>query len=91
MDMLSRRRPVLLAFSGADRLYWEYAEKFAQTNAALLARYADLFAVHVIERANHVLTFQEWQEAFFQHCEQWLAEHFPAEDAAQGARQVVSA
>jgi len=92
MDMLARHRPVLMVFSGADRLYWEYCEKFADHNTPLLARHADLFAVHVIERANHVLTFHEWQEAFFQHCERWLALHFPVGAAQRSkAGQVVSA
>jgi len=94
MDMIARRRPVLLAFGGADRLYWEYREKFAEPNASLLADHDDFLDVHVIDHANHILTFPEWQERFFQLCEQWLGEHFPegaVADESKARRQVVSA
>lgn len=77
-DMLDRRRPVLLVFSGADRLHWEYQEKFADPHAALLSGYTGLLEVDVIERANHVLTFGPWQDAFFARCDRWLTAHFGA-------------
>jgi len=77
-SMLERRRPTLLLFGGADRLYWEYREKFADPHATLLAPYADRLEVRTIEHANHVLTLGEWQEEFFGHCERWLTAHFPA-------------
>lgn len=77
-DMLMQRRPVLLVFSGADRLHWEYQEKFADPHAALLADYAGTLEVDVIERANHVLTFGPWQDAFFERCDRWLTAHFGA-------------
>ena len=77
-SMLERRRPTLLLFGGADRLYWEYREKFADPHATLLAPYADRLEVRTIEHANHVLTLGEWQEEFFGHCERWLTTHFPA-------------
>lgn len=76
-DMLDRHRPVLLAFSGSDRLYWEYKEKFADQQAPLLASFGDRLQVSVIERANHILTFAEWQERFMGLCEGWLQRHFP--------------
>lgn len=74
-DLLERGRPLLLVFSGADRLHWEYQEKFATPHAAELARYSTVDVV-VIEKANHVLTLPEWQEEFFAHCDRWLTEHF---------------
>ena len=55
-------RQVTLIYSGADRLRWEFEEKY-------LARYASEFhalkkniEIHVIRDANHVLTFKEWQK-----------------------------
>jgi len=77
LDMLGRRRPVLLAFGGADRLFWEYQERFQQPHQSVVAPYAEWLEVQVIPRANHVLTAVESQDAFFQHCEDWLARHFP--------------
>jgi uncharacterized protein len=76
-DMLRRTRPVLLAFSGADRLYSEFNEKFAGPHAATLRQFADRLDIRVIEQANHVLTFPEWQDVFFDACEQWLDQRFP--------------
>ncbi len=77
--MLARQRPLLMVFSGADRLHWEYLEKFAEPHADVLEPYRDRLEVRVIERANHVLTFDDWQNEFFGHCERWLAGHFPGD------------
>lgn len=76
-SMFMRRHPVLMVFSGADRLHWEYLEKFSDPHAALLAPHRHQLDVCVVERANHVLTFGEWQDEFFGHCERWLTSHFP--------------
>jgi uncharacterized protein len=87
-DMLHRKRPVLLAFSGADRLHSEFKELFGDPHATVLEQFADRLDVRVIEQANHVLTFPEWQEAFFAACEQWLDARFPRSSAGVASTPV---
>lgn len=77
-DMTGSDRPLLLVFSGADRLYWEFEEKF-------LARYGDrlkdvqsAYDVHVIPNANHVLSFRGWQDEMLDVSSRWLRERFGA-------------
>ncbi len=78
LGMLSRNVPALLIFSGADRLAWEFEEKFRRPNATAFAKFEPYLAtVHEIPHANHVLTFREWQQEAFGHIVQWLDRHFP--------------
>jgi pimeloyl-ACP methyl ester carboxylesterase len=89
-SMLSTRRPLLLIFGGADRLRWEYEEKFVARHRQRLAELPPLTDVHVVEHANHVLSMSEWQQDMLAASEQWLRKHFsgdlmtPAEAAADG-------
>jgi pimeloyl-ACP methyl ester carboxylesterase len=84
--LLERSRPMLLVFSGADRLYWEFREKYADPNHALLERHAALIDLHVVEQANHVFTFPEWQREMLDLTRAWIDTRFPAVTAA-AARQ----
>ena len=54
-NLLRTGRPALLIFSEADRLRWEYQEKFAQPWAQSLEQYKGLLTTTVIANANHVL------------------------------------
>jgi uncharacterized protein len=73
---LTRGVPVLLVYGGADRLYWDYREKFAEPQAAFLEAFGDVLNVHVIDRANHVLTFDEWQQELHDTSRAWLEQWF---------------
>lgn len=77
--MLSSRRPMLLLFGGADRLHFEYEEKFACRHRDRLAALPPLVDVHVIESANHVLSLAEWRKEMVEHSTRWLHEHFSAD------------
>ncbi len=72
------QRPILLIFSGSDRLYWEFEEKFAQPYANQLAEVSNGYELHVIEGANHVFSFREWEQAMLQVAESWLTSSFAA-------------
>ena len=72
------KRPILLIFSGSDRLYWEFDEKFAQPYAKQLAEVSTGYELHVIEEANHVFSFREWEEAMLQISESWLVNTYTA-------------
>lgn len=74
--LLERRAPVLLLFSGADRLYAEYLEKFDEPWAAPLAPYRPSINLHVIEKANHVLGDPSWIAQANLYTEEWLDARF---------------
>ncbi len=59
-NMISSRK-VLLIFSGADRLHWEFEEKYIQKYSQEFQKFRNNIDVHVIENANHILSFTEWQ------------------------------
>jgi hypothetical protein len=70
-------KKMLLLFSGADRLYWEFQEKFLERHGALAERYSDLYAVHVTNEANHIYSFEEWQRDMLSVSRAWLTDNFP--------------
>ena len=69
-------RPLLLLFSQADRLYWEFDEKFVAPNRARFDACAPALDLHVIASANHVLTFESWQAEMLAHLRRWLDTRF---------------
>lgn len=69
-------RPLLLLFSQADRLYWEFDEKFVAENRARFDACAPAIDLHVIASANHVLTFESWQAEMLAHLRRWLDTRF---------------
>jgi fermentation-respiration switch protein FrsA (DUF1100 family) len=77
--LLSRRRPMLFVFGGADRLHWEYQEKFVARHRERLAAAPPLVDVHVVELANHVLSLPEWQADMLAVLTRWLRKHFTAD------------
>jgi hypothetical protein len=74
--LLQRSRPVLLIFSGADRLQFEYQEKFVGPWGAALEKFASLLTVEVIPQANHVLGDPEWMAQAKVLTGRWLDERF---------------
>ncbi len=77
--MLATRRPMLLVFGGADRLHFEYQEKFLDRHGERLKSLPALAQVHVIESANHVLSLTEWQRELLDVSERWLRSHFSSD------------
>jgi hypothetical protein len=74
--MLESKRPMLLIFGGSDRLHWEFEEKFVARHSLKLSALPKTYQVHVIPRANHVLTFDDWQREMVDVSRRWLLEHF---------------
>jgi pimeloyl-ACP methyl ester carboxylesterase len=81
--MLSTRRPMLLVFGGGDRLHWEYEEKFVSRHKDKLADLPSLVDVHVVDQANHTLSFTPWQDEMLEVSTRWLKHHFVADLAEQ--------
>lgn len=71
-------RPMLLVFGGADRLHFEFEEKFVHRHQERLASLAARYTVHVIPKANHVLSFAEWQRDLLDVSHTWLLRRFGA-------------
>lgn len=78
-------RRILFVFSQADRLYWEYEEKFLGRHADLAERHRDRCRVHVAKDANHIFSFREWQEDMLAAASAWLGEHFRPDGTAKKA------
>jgi hypothetical protein len=77
LQMLEDKRPVLLVFSGADRLYAEFQEKFLAYYHDRVAAHGDLLELVVVEDANHVFTFTAWQQEMLLRTSSWLQARFP--------------
>jgi dienelactone hydrolase len=83
--VLGRSTPVLLLFSGADRLYAEFNEKFLTRHGEQFDAHAAQVDVRVVDSANHVFTFREWQDDMLRQTELWLNGRFG--DSAGPVRQ----
>jgi pimeloyl-ACP methyl ester carboxylesterase len=70
--LLQRKSPALLLFSGADRLQFEYQEKFATPWAEALREHEALLQVTVIPKANHVLGDAAWVDEARRITADWL-------------------
>ena len=80
--MTKEERKILLIFSGSDRLYWEFEEKFAQPFANDLVEVEDAYELHVVKDANHVFSFREWEQEMLEICKNWLEANFLLADRA---------
>lgn len=80
-ELVDRSCPLLLVFSGGDRLAWEYEEKFAVPNADKLKLIGDQLVVKTIPNANHILSDQESQAQMFEILDSWLNERYGDEEA----------
>ena len=60
-NMLASRK-VLLIFSGADRLYWEFEDKYMKNYTQEFQKVSKNMDIHVIQNANHILSFSAWQD-----------------------------
>lgn len=75
--MIESGRPILMVFGGSDRLLWEYEEKFVARHRERLERTIGVHEVHTIAQANHVLSFEPWQQEMLAVSTSWLRRRFP--------------
>ena len=66
------KNKILLIFSGADRLYWELEEKYLSIYKPQVAPFADNYRIEIVQEANHVFSFTEWQKKMFAVSENWM-------------------
>lgn len=82
LSLIQKRAPICLIFSGSDRLLFEFSEKFEQKNAEALAAEESPYEIHVIEKANHILSDPAWVSKFLDIACPWLDQTFP--DGSRG-------
>jgi uncharacterized protein len=75
-ETLVSKRAVLLIFSEGDRLYSIYQERFAQPRQASLQQHKGNFEIHVVDGANHIFSFPQWEEGMAGHVVSWLDRHY---------------
>jgi len=72
LNMLETSRPMLHIFSGADRLAWEFEEKFSEKHREQLDQYSDVLEIHTIDKANHILGHPDWFNQMLDISKHWL-------------------
>lgn len=77
LSVLRSGRPVFLVFSGADRLEFEFREKFVERHRQEMEAFQGLWGLHIIPDANHVLSQPDWVEEMASVSLRWLEPLFP--------------
>jgi hypothetical protein len=75
-SLLQAGSPALLLFSGADRLQWEFEEKFRQPWENALQKFSQQLEVQVIAAANHILSDPAWIATARRMTGDWLQARF---------------
>lgn len=77
MAMLESARPMILIFSGADRLRYQFAENFESHHDARIRSLRQFYEVHLIPNANHVFSESTWVAELLDDSERWLNARYP--------------
>jgi uncharacterized protein len=75
--MLKNSKKMLLIFSGADRLLYEFEEKFESIYIKQLKPLKEHYEVITIPEANHILSLKEWEDEMHAEVSQWLGKYYP--------------
>jgi uncharacterized protein len=75
-EMTSSGRPLMLIFGGSDRLNWEFQEKFVSRHSERLKKEKDMYDVHIIPNANHILSLRKWEKEMLDVARNWLGRRF---------------
>lgn len=78
LSLIDRNTPICLVFSGSDRLLFEFTEKFEQRHPEASELRGRAYEVHVIDRANHILSDPAWVAEFLDVSSRWLDRTFAA-------------
>lgn len=65
-------RKVCLIFSEADRLYWEFEEKFMTNYREQVEKKKQNIEIHVIKNANHIFSDKDAQKQMLKVSSDWL-------------------
>ena len=78
LKFLRSKRPMLLVFSGGDRLQWDFEEKFVARNQPQLEPLRQYYDVRTIANANHILSDPAWVRELLDLAAEWLDRVHPA-------------
>jgi len=70
-EILSKRK-ILLIFSEADRLYWEFEEKYMIPYKEEFEQHKKNLKIQIVKEANHIFSFKKWQEDMLEKSRLWL-------------------
>jgi alpha/beta superfamily hydrolase len=80
LSMLAHGRNIFLAFGEADRLRWQFEEKFYSRHAAEIAKRPGRYELYLVKGARHIFEDAPHQDDVFGRIEYWLKNEFdPAE------------
>lgn len=88
--MLESGHKILLIYSKADRTYWDFQEKFADEYQETIEGLAHPYELHLIDAANHVLSFREWENQVHDIATRWLTENYARRVVASSNSQRVN-
>ena len=74
-NMLSSKK-VLLIFSAADRLFWEFEEKYIPLYKNEFEKYKGNIDIFIVKNANHIFSFKEWQDEMLNTSCAWLNKYY---------------
>jgi hypothetical protein len=74
--MLKSSKKMLLIFSGADRLLWEFQEKFETLYERRLKPFKSQYEVVTIPQANHILALKEWEDEMHLYVDRWMKQYY---------------
>jgi pimeloyl-ACP methyl ester carboxylesterase len=86
-SLVGSGRPIKLIFSGADRLGWEFQEKFVERNVRRLEAFRLLVEVNTIENANHVFSDPGWIDQMLGISARWLDANYPPKSGRTATSQ----
>jgi hypothetical protein len=73
-EMLDRGNPMLLVYSGGDRLQSQFEEKFEARYRERLGAGRRGYRLHTIPQANHIMSSPEWVADLCDTSARWLQE-----------------
>lgn len=73
---LAKSKKMNLIFSGSDRLQWEFEEKFVSRFKNKIKEVEDNVRIEIVEEANHIFSFKEWQNTMLEKSGEWLRQTY---------------
>jgi uncharacterized protein len=71
-EMVSSSKKILLIFSEADRLHWEFEEKFMKPYQDDFKKYETHVEIHLVKNANHIFSDRECLNNMLDVSTSWL-------------------
>ncbi len=76
MASMGSTRKLLLIFSGSDRLYHEFREKYMVPYEMEFAEIKANVQIEIIPDANHILSYIEWQDTMNEIIDAWMRRYY---------------